>query len=75
MLRLLKYIKPYTLLVLLTIAPRYEGYHAAIGRPVLVGDPMAEITHALDVATKAQEACAQALRPGIEGRAVERIGD
>ena len=26
-------------LVLLTVAPRYEGYHAAIGRPVLVGDP------------------------------------
>ncbi|MCK5922816.1 MAG: aminopeptidase P family protein, partial [Methylococcales bacterium] len=25
-------------LVLLTIAPRYEGYHAAIGRPVLVGN-------------------------------------
>ena len=24
-------------MVLLTVAPRYEGYHAAIGRPVLVG--------------------------------------
>jgi Xaa-Pro aminopeptidase len=61
-------------LVLLTIAPRYEGYHAAIGRPVLVGDPGTEIIHALDVAIKAQEACFQALRPGIEGREVERIG-
>ena len=61
-------------LVLLTIAPRYEGYHAAIGRPVLVGDPGTEITRALDVAIKAQEACGQALRPGIEGREVERIG-
>ena len=30
-------------LVLLTIAPRYEGYHAAIGRVVLVGNPGAEI--------------------------------
>lgn len=61
-------------LVLLTIAPRYEGYHAAIGRLVLVGDPGAEIRRALDVAIAAQEACFAALRPGIEGRAVEAIG-
>ena len=61
-------------LVLLTIAPRYEGYHAAIGRVVLVGNPGAEIRRALDVAIRAQQACADALRPGIEGRAVEAIG-
>lgn len=61
-------------LVLLTIAPRYEGYHAAIGRPVLVGNPGEEISRALAVAVQAQEACYQSLRPGIEGRAVEAIG-
>jgi Xaa-Pro aminopeptidase len=61
-------------LVLLTIAPRYEGYHAAIGRVVLVGNPGPEISHALDVALQAQEAYFQALRPGIEGRQVEAIG-
>jgi Xaa-Pro aminopeptidase len=61
-------------LVLLTIAPRYEGYHAAIGRAVLVGDPEAEIRHALEVAIQAQQACAAALRPGVEGRQVEAIG-
>ncbi len=61
-------------LVLLTVAPRYEGYHAAIGRLVLVGDPGQEIRQALDVASAAQEACFAALRPGIEGRAVEAIG-
>ena len=61
-------------LVLLTIAPRYEGYHAAIGRMVLVGNPGAEIRRALDVAIRAQQACGDALRPGIEGRAVEAIG-
>lgn len=60
--------------VLLTIAPRYEGYHAAIGRVVLVGDPGEEIRRALDVAIEAQQACAAALRPGIEGREVEAIG-
>ncbi|MCK4275052.1 MAG: aminopeptidase P family protein, partial [Phycisphaerae bacterium] len=61
-------------LVLLTIVPRYEGYHAAIGRPVLVGDPGDQITHAVAVASKAQESCFKALRPGIEGREVEAIG-
>ncbi|HFE66566.1 MAG TPA: aminopeptidase P family protein [Chloroflexi bacterium] len=61
-------------LVLLTIAPRYEGYHAAIGRPVLVGNPGDEVRRALDAAARAQEACYQALRPGIEGREVEAVG-
>jgi len=61
-------------LVLLTVAPRYEGYHAAIGRPVLVGNPGRAIESAVEVAARAQEACYQALRPGIEGREVEAIG-
>lgn len=60
--------------VLLTIAPRYEGYHAAIGRVVLVGEPNPVIRRALDVASKAQQACSAALRPGIQGREVEAIG-
>jgi len=61
-------------IVLLTLAPRYEGYHAAIGRIVLVGNPAAEIGRALDVAIRAQEACSSALHPGVEGREVEAIG-
>jgi Xaa-Pro aminopeptidase len=61
-------------LVLLTVAPRYEGYHAAIGRLITVGEPGDDIRRALDVAVQAQEACCAALRPGVEGRAVEAIG-
>lgn len=61
-------------MVLLTIAPRYEGYHAAIGRPVLVGNVAPELERALTVAVKAQEACHKALRPSVEGRGVEAIG-
>jgi Xaa-Pro aminopeptidase len=61
-------------LVLLTIAPRYEGYHAAIGRPVLVGNADPQIKHAVEVAWEAQEACFAMMRPGIEGRAVEAAG-
>ena len=61
-------------LVLLTVAPRYEGYHGAIGRPVLVGQPDDEIMRALAVARQAQEACFRSLRPGVEGRKVEAVG-
>ena len=61
-------------IVLLTVAPRYEGYHAAIGRPVLVGEVGKEIEQALDTACHAQEACFSAMRPNIEGREVEAVG-
>jgi len=60
-------------LVLLTVAPRYEGYHAAIGRVVLVGNPGPEVRRARDTAIRAQYAAAEALRPGIEGRRVEAV--
>jgi Xaa-Pro aminopeptidase len=60
--------------VLLTVAPRYEGYHAALGRLVLLGDPGDTVRAALDVAVRAHEACARALRPGVQGREVEAIG-
>lgn len=60
-------------LVLLTVAPRYEGYHAAIGRVVLVGNPDPEINRALEAAIRAQHAAAEALRPGREGRQVEAV--
>lgn len=61
-------------LVLLTVAPRYEGYHGAIGRSVLVGNPGEDVLKALDVACQAQEACFRAMRPDVEGHAVEAIG-
>lgn len=61
-------------LVLLTVAPRYEGYHAAIGRVVIVGNPVKEIKIALDTAIKAQESCYKEIKPGIEGRKVEKTG-
>lgn len=60
--------------VLLRIAPRYEGCHAAIGRPVLVGNPSAEVRRALDVAVEAQQAGFAALRSAVAGRAVEAAG-
>ena len=45
-----------------------------MGRVVLVGNPGEEVKKALEAAIKAQEACYNAIRPGIEGREVEKIG-
>jgi Xaa-Pro aminopeptidase len=60
-------------LILLTIAPRYEGYHAAIGRPVVIGQPSAEVRRAMQVAVAAQQATMQAMRPGAPGSQVEGV--
>lgn len=57
--------------VLLTVAPRYEGYHGAIGRVVAVGDVAPEILAAYDVAIAAQAAARALLRPGTAGRIVD----
>jgi Xaa-Pro aminopeptidase len=61
-------------LVVLTVAPRYEGYHGAIGRPVFVGDPGHEARAALDAARRAQDAVRNLLRPGVEGSQAEAAG-
>lgn len=61
-------------LVLLTLTPRYQGYHGAIGRPVLVGNPGAEIRQVVKTAVIAQSQCRQALKPGIDGSHLEGIG-
>lgn len=57
--------------VLLTIAPRYEGYHGAIGRIVALGKIAPEIEAAYGVAIAAQAAARAVLKPGIDGRVVD----
>jgi len=58
--------------LLLTIAPRYEGYHAALGWPLIFGDPGAEVRRALAAAAAAQRAGMAAMRAGRPGGEVER---
>lgn len=58
-------------LILLTIAPRYEGYHAAIGRPLVIGQPPGDVRHAMEVAVAAQKAAMETMRPGTPGSKVE----
>jgi Xaa-Pro dipeptidase len=59
--------------VLITLAPRYEGYHAAIGRVAAVGNIDERIEQAVATAIKAQEATANALRPGVTGAELDAI--
>jgi Xaa-Pro dipeptidase len=54
-------------LVCVTLAPRYEGYHAALARPFLFR-PNAEIERAIEVALEGQRAGAERLVAGTPGR-------
>lgn len=58
-------------LVTLTFAPRYEGYHAAIARPVVVGQVDEGIETAINAAIAAQAAGKALLRPGTAGHQVD----
>jgi Xaa-Pro aminopeptidase len=62
--------------VCVTLAPRYEGYHAAIARPFLFA-PNASVEHAIEVARSGQRAGLEHLTVGTEGRvaadAVRRV--
>lgn len=59
--------------VIVTVAPRYEGYHGAIGRTILVGEPDPRILEILSSQEKAQETCSRAIVPGKRGADVERL--
>ena len=61
-------------LVVITLAPRVEGYHGAIARPITVGNPGKETVRAAKTAIHAQSECRAAIRGGVLGRDVEAIG-
>ena len=59
--------------VILTVAPRYEGYHGAIGRTVFVGDVDPRIRAAREVALDAQRRTAEHLRVGATAANTDRV--
>lgn len=61
-------------LALLTIAPRYEGYHGVIARPISVGKPIPEVKGAIEGAIKASEAIAGQLKVGARGSDISGAG-
>lgn len=60
--------------VIITLAPRYEGYHGALARTVLLGSPKPEIKEAVNAMIHAQETCGRNLIPGNIGSQVEAMG-
>jgi Xaa-Pro aminopeptidase len=61
-------------LALLTIAPRYEGYHGVIARPIVIGEPYLEVKKAIEGAIKASEASAEQLKIGARGSDISGAG-
>jgi Xaa-Pro dipeptidase len=61
-------------LAVLTIAPRYEGYHGVIARPIVIGEPVSEVKKAIEGAIKASEASASQLKVGARGSDISGAG-
>lgn len=61
-------------IVCITLAPRYEGYHGACARTVLVGKQDEKFMNALNASIRAQQTCAANLIAGNVGSAVEQMG-
>ncbi len=58
-----------------TLAPRYEGYHGAIARPIVIGQPQdAAALRSIEAQEKAQKETAHALQAGRCGRDAEAVG-
>lgn len=61
-------------LALLTIAPRYEGYHGVIARPVSIGPASKEVRFAIETAIKASAASEAQLKVGAVGKEISGAG-
>jgi Xaa-Pro dipeptidase len=59
-------------LVTVTVAPRYEGYHAALARPFLL-EPNPELERIVAVARDAQKRCEEAITVGARGFDAEKL--
>ena len=60
--------------VCVTLAPRYEGYHGACARTILLGKQNEKFMKALHASIRAQETCAENLNAGRIGSEVEQLG-
>jgi len=61
-------------LALLTVAPRYEGYHGVIARPVSIGPAPKEVRFAIDTAIAASNASEARLKVGAVGADISGAG-
>jgi len=61
-------------IVCVTLAPRYEGYHGACARTILLGKQDEKFMAALRASIRAQQTCAENLIVGRVGSDVEQMG-
>lgn len=54
-----------------TIAPRYEGYHGAIARTMLIGTPDEKAVAQITAEAKAQKECSAMMKAGVLGADIE----
>lgn len=60
-------------LVVVTLAPRYKGYHGAIARPFFIGEPSKEMLDIYNLVKTSHENTRKMLRPGIAAKDVDRV--
>ena len=60
-------------LVVATLAPRYEGYHGAMGRPFVLGEVSGEIEGYIELVMSAQEETMKNLGPGMTAKEMDAI--
>lgn len=58
-------------LVVVTLAPRYQGYHGAIARPFFIGEQSETINNVFKLVKQAQEETAAKLRPGVTAKEID----
>lgn len=58
-------------LVVVTLAPRYQGYHGAIARPFFIGKQSETIMSVFELVKQAQAQTAEKLRPGVTAKEVD----
>lgn len=54
-----------------TVAPRYEGYHGAVARTMIIGKPDERAVRQIEAEARAQSECAQMMKAGVLGETVE----
>lgn len=60
-------------LVVVTLAPRYEGYHGAIARPFFLGQAPKEMLERFELLKVSQENTEKMLRPGVVAHEVDKV--
>ena len=58
-------------LVVVTLAPRYQGYHGAIARPFFMGKQSETVENVFKLVKQAQEQTAAKLRPGVTAKEID----